>query len=82
MTDNQDNVQAVRERILHVFSIYPEISPSMLQISLNLKTVIWRPIVDELVNEGLIKRSSIIAPTPTGRHQSYIVLKLVGESAK
>lgn len=74
------STEEVREKILHVLSIYPKISPSMLQIALNIKSAIWRPVVDTLVEEGLIKRSSLISPTPGGRHQSYIVLKRVGES--
>lgn len=72
--------EEVREKILHVLSIYPKISPSMLQIALNIKSATWRPVVDALVEEGLMKRSSLISPTPTGRHQSYIVLRRVGES--
>lgn len=82
MTKDNLDAQLVREKILHVFGIYPKISPSMLQIGLNIKAAIWRPIVDDLIEEGLIRRSNVIAPTPSGRHQNYVVLKRVEVSAE
>lgn len=81
MTSKQTSTDAVRDKILHVFNIYPKISPSMLQISLNIKAAIWRPVLEELIEQGKVKRSTIVAPTPAGRHQSYTVLKFVGETA-
>jgi len=64
----------VRERILHVFSIYPKISPSMLQISLNLPAKDWRPVLEELITEDQVTRQSLVHLTPTGRNQSYTIL--------
>lgn len=67
---------SVRDRIKHVLGVYPKISPSMLQIVIHVKPAIWRPIVDDMVKERIIKRHSIIDITPTGRNQSYTVLQL------
>ena len=80
MTIKPTSTDVVRGKILHVLSIYPKISPSMLQISLNIKAAVWRPVMEALIEEGLIKRSTIVSPTPAGRHQSYVVLKYVGET--
>lgn len=70
----------VLSRIRNTFSMYPIISPSMLQISLNLPVKIWRPVLEWMVDQGEIDRSTQISITPTGRHQSYTVLRCVGES--
>lgn len=76
MTDSI-TAQDVRERILHTFSIYPKISPSMLQISLNLPTIKWRPVLKCLIEENVIRQTSSIVMTPGGRNQSYVILTLI-----
>jgi len=68
--DNTD----VQDRILHVLTIYPKISPSMLQIALNMPIRVWHPILERLIATGQVSRSSHVCLTPAGRHQSYTVL--------
>jgi len=68
------NISDVRERILHVLSIYPKVSPSMLQIALNMPIKIWHPVLEALISDGHVSRASIVSPTPSGRHQSYTIL--------
>lgn len=75
-TINKEGNCEITQKILHTLSIYPKISPSMLQISLNLAASKWKPILEHLIQIHKIKRSVIVAPTPTGRHQSHTVLEL------
>jgi len=65
--------QGIRAKILHVLEIYPVLSPSMLQVGLGpqVKPSQWRPILDILLAEGLVRRSDIFTPTPFGQHRAY-----------
>jgi hypothetical protein len=66
-------------KICHVLSVYPQISPSMLQIALNIPANSWRPVLEELIAQGSVKRRHEVAPTPTGRHQTYTILSLASD---
>ncbi len=47
----------IRDRIVNLLTVYPRLSPSMLQIGLgtSLPPTIWRPILTDLINDGTIK---------------------------
>ena len=64
----------IEERILHTLALYPQISPSMMQIALNITAKDWRPVLEALIACGKVSRKTIVSPTPSGRHQSYIIL--------
>jgi hypothetical protein len=66
----------VRAKILHTLSIFPIISPSMLQIGLGYPAAHWRPILRQLINEELVTEDMLVTPTPGGRHQTYTLLSL------
>lgn len=67
-----------RERILHVLSVYPAISHSMLQIGVGTSypPSVWKPVLDALIAEGIVKQIPIQAITPSQRAQAYNVLCL------
>lgn len=71
----QDEIAA---QIRHVLSIYPTLSPSMLQIGIgpHVPPQTWRPILSELIEAGVVKRDEVVAQTPSGRHRSYTRLSL------
>ncbi len=64
----------IRARILFILYHYPTLSPSMLQASLGIKPTDWKPILEELIEEGNIERTSVSAYSPTGR--SHMLTKL------
>jgi hypothetical protein len=77
--DNPTNANvSIEDKILHVLSIYPRISHSMLQIGLgsSLPTSIWRPILQQLLDTGKVKEDVLVKVAPSGRHQTYVILSL------
>lgn len=73
----------IRERILHVLCVYPILSPSMLQTGLgtSLSPVSWRPVLDCLMREGLVKQSTTVKLTPSGRNYTYTQIRLTRQHA-
>lgn len=69
---------SIRTRILHLLTVYPRISPSMLQIGIgtSVPPTIWRPILDELVKDHKVMITSINIQSPAGRTRSYQVVSL------
>lgn len=78
-SQNPENIDPqILERIRHVFFLYPKISPSMLQISLNLPAAQWRPVLEYLIGICEIRRDTLIKVTPSGRSQTYTILEVTG----
>jgi hypothetical protein len=77
-----DYIAEIRERILFTLAIYPKLSPTMLQVSLGTSTrpSIWHPVLNQLIEEGLVDRVQIRPPTPapSGRDQVFTVIQLKG----
>lgn len=71
--------RTIREKITHILSIYPKISVSMLQIGVgtSLMPSLWKPILNQMVKEGIIREVREMHMTPAGRQQSYVILSLV-----
>lgn len=76
--DTTVDVADIKLRIVHTLSIYPLISPSMLSTAMQNVAAAgdWRPALEELIEAGEVKRSTIIAESPGGRHMSYMMLHL------
>jgi hypothetical protein len=68
----------LREIIIHVLSMYPIISPTMLQMGIgnSISPSKWRPSLEALIRVGTIKRWSDTALAPSGRHNNYTKLSL------
>lgn len=73
-------VKEVRERILHTLSVYPKISPTMLQVALGTSTrpALWHPVLDQLIEENLVEKIQVrpSSPPPSGRDQVYTIIQL------
>ena len=74
---NEQNAY-VRERIITLLTIYPIISPSMLQIGLgsSLPTLVWRPVFDSMVSAGEIVEDLIEGPSTDSRQRPFKTVAL------
>lgn len=74
----RDTEKTIREKIIHVLTVYPKISVSMLQVGVgtSLMPALWKPILSDLIKEGIIKEERVQHTTPTNRQQTYTVLSL------
>lgn len=73
----------VQQKILHVLSIYPRLSMSMLQIGIGtgIPPAIWHPALDTLIAENRVTSEYVKASSPvSGREQSYRVIQLGTET--
>jgi hypothetical protein len=73
ITEEELRVVPIREMILHILRIYPTVSPTMMQNTLGpwLKATRWRPILDDLINEGAVDLTTTSVLTPYGRYNTY-----------
>lgn len=72
--------QVIRDKIMQTLSVYPQISPTMLQVGIgtSITPKMWHPVLDKLIDEGLVKkdtRSGVSAVS--GREQTYTIISLV-----
>lgn len=69
----------IRARLIHVLTIYPGISPSMLQVGIGtaISPKMWHPIMNRLKEEGIVKESEYMAQAPNGRDLTYKKLTIV-----
>ena len=68
------------ERIVHLLEIYPVLSPTLLQGALGpqTKAAHWKPILEDLIKTGDVKREFVVATPPSGRTHTYTLLSLNG----
>ncbi len=73
-----DTDQTIRERIIHTLSIYPQLSPSMLQVGMGTSLIpaLWKPVLEKMCEEGIVTQKHESRETPAGRQQSYTIIKL------
>jgi hypothetical protein len=73
-----DTEQTIRDKIVHVMSIYPRISVSMLQIGVgtSLMPALWKPLLAKMIQDGQILEERKTYRTPSDRQQSYTILSL------
>lgn len=73
--------QQIRDKIIQTLTIWPRLSPSMLQVGIgtSVKPTLWHPILDSLIKEGIVARDEISMKSHIGRDQVYSVIHLVNE---
>ena len=66
------------DKILHILTIYPIVSPTMLQAGLgpSIKSSVWRPVLQQLIAKEKVVQETHAGNTHTGRFNSYTLLKL------
>lgn len=74
-----DELEDIASRITHLLGIYPGISPTMLQAGLGpqTKATAWRPVLEDMIDNGIVKKQVQAATTPKGRHNDYTKLFLI-----
>lgn len=74
-TEGED---VIRGRILHTLGIYPKQSYSMLQVAIGtgLSPQLWHPVLDRMLNEGIVHKRQVTETTPSGRSQVYTIISL------
>lgn len=72
----EDYMKILREKILFGLEIYPAISPTMLHTFLGTATSthVWKPILNDLIAEGLVERTEVTLTSPHERVQTYTIL--------
>ena len=78
VTDVSDGEKQIRDKICHLLKLFPRISPSMMQVGIGpaVPPKMWRPLLEQLITEGKVMRTSELHETPGGRQQSYTILSL------
>lgn len=77
--DNVSDVQTlVKDKILHALEIFPFISNSMIHMAIGTSTptMLWKPILEQLVREGNILETTVTAKSPLDRQQTYTIYHL------
>lgn len=71
----------IEARIIHVLTVWPKLSPSMLQVGIGtaLSPKMWHPILERLMSEGRIVKSELSGRGPTGRDQTFTILSLASK---
>ena len=63
----------IRQKILHVLSIFPALSPSGIQVAIGpyTQSVKWRPVLRQLVDENHVLQDEVSLEAPDGRVRTY-----------
>lgn len=73
-----EDPELIREKILFTLKIYPYLSASMLQIGIGPSTPskLIHHELDQLIEAGLVTQDFIVKKTPTGRTNTYTIIRL------
>lgn len=68
----------IAQRLLHTLTVYPCLSYSMIQVGLGnrYQPKDWRPVLEGLVQCGVVKRDDICLVSPIGRYQRHTRITL------
>jgi hypothetical protein len=74
-TENEQD-EFIRNKILHILSIYPKVSPGMIQVTLGAGVPArwWKAVLENMIEDGTLSRDSQFATGPGGRERNYIVI--------
>lgn len=81
MVIDEDTIKA---RIIHLLKIYPQISPSMMQIGLggHFPAAKWKPILYDLIKRKIVVEEFKTDLSVAGRNQTYAILSLNQHTAE
>ena len=76
-TDNPEG--AIARKLVFLLQMYPHISTTMLQVAVSpqLKVAIWKPVLNYLIEVGIIYEYSVSRVAPNGQYRTYKVLCLI-----
>ena len=68
----------IKAKLQHILDVYPQVSPSMLQIAMNpLRAGEWRPALERLISEGKVHRYHFSTISAVGRSITYTVIRSI-----
>lgn len=75
---DSDSPSTLEERIVFILTVFPRLTPSMLQVGLGPHTPprLWRPVVEDLIQKKVVKRDERGVTTPIGQYRTYTFLTL------
>jgi hypothetical protein len=78
-----DIFTSMKDKIIHVLTIYPKVSPTMLQVGIGtgISPDIWHPVIERLMIDGIVEKTQVSSPTPKGRSQVYTIISLKAKEA-
>lgn len=73
-----DEAENIAVRIKFIFELYPILSPTLLQAALGpqVPSSTWRPVLDEMLSNGIVKQETINRLSPAKRYNDYQRLML------
>ena len=76
---SEEQYNDIIARICHILTIYPGISPTMLQVGIgpSISSAIWKPILQEMEDRGEVIRAYHNAQAPSRRYNNYVKLSLI-----
>jgi hypothetical protein len=74
----EEELALLRQKILFSLELYHFLSRSMIHQTLGTATTtrLWGPILDRLIEEGLVACTTLTAKTPLDRNQTFSVYHL------
>lgn len=78
VVDNLDDEVEIERRIIHVLTIYPKLSMTMIQVGIgtSIPAHRWRNVLERLLEQGKIVRHNVVAESIRGRMQTYKIFSL------
>lgn len=73
-----DIEREISSKIMHILSIYPKLSPTMLQVGIGtgISPSIWHPVLENLIEFGKVDKTQVMSHSPKGREQTYTIISL------
>jgi hypothetical protein len=73
-----DIEREISSKITHILSIYPRLSPTMLQVGIGtgISPSIWHPVLEGLIERGKVDKTQVMSQSPKGREQTYTIISL------
>lgn len=71
-----EQYKEIWERIVLWLTVYPKLSPTQLHACLPYAANEWRPVMEDMIAQKVLRKSFVVAETPTGRHQTFPVIML------
>ena len=83
MTQVEEDIEGpdedfIAKQIKCYLEVYPVLSPTMLQSALGpqLSPKIWKPVLEDMITNGIITRDTVGVQMPSGRHRDFVTLAL------
>ncbi len=68
----------IHKQLAHLLQVYPVLSPTMIQscFGARVRPVIWKPIMELMLQEGVLVRNEVVSKDSWGQLRSYTCIRL------